>query len=71
MSSSNSNLPEKRGNFLDKVEKEPKPEESDYASGPCNNGTAKPKGTFLESSTPDQHKRVVERKAPSCGSRGG
>ena len=70
MSSSNNNLSDKRGNFLDKVEKEAKPEESDCTSGPCNNGSTKPKGTFLESSS-DQHKRVVERKAPSCGYRGG
>ena len=72
MSSSNNNVQDRRANFLDKVEKEGKPEEKDpNMNSDHSSSTGKPRGAgFLEPSS-EQTRRVVERKAPSCGYRGG
>lgn len=71
MSSSNTdNLSDKRGNFMDRVQREAKPEDKDTQGKGEDGGSSKPKGAFLES-TSDQQKRVVDKKAPSCGYRGG
>ena len=69
-SSNNQHLSDKRTNFLNKVEKEAGPEERDESPSCAGSNPVKPKGTFLDSSA-DPTRRTVERKAPSCGYRGG
>ena len=72
MSSSNNNVQDKRANCLDNVEKEGKPEEKEQSmNSDHSSSNAKPRGAgFLEPNS-EQTRRVVERKAPSCGYRGG
>ncbi len=69
-SSNNNNVAGKRNDFLDKVQKEANPEEKDPRDCGSSCDASKPRGTFLEP-VEDQHKQVFERKAPSCGYRGG
>ena len=69
-SSNNPNLSDKRTNFLERVEKEAKPEEREASPANAGSNAAKPKGTFLDASC-DRSKGTVVRKAPSCGYRGG
>jgi hypothetical protein len=69
-SSNNQHLSEKRANFLHKVDKESKPEEHDGSTANSASSASKPKGTFLERPS-EQPRPTVERKAPSCGYKGG
>jgi hypothetical protein len=68
--SNNDRISGKRTDFLDKLEKEGKLVDPEVSSSANSCASNKPKGTFLEAG-PDQSHRAVERKAPSCGYRGG
>jgi hypothetical protein len=69
MSSSDNRLNDKRSDFHDKVEKEKKPTDLDSSIGGCDTNSSKPKGTSLEGGS--DSRKVIERKAPSCGYKGG
>ena len=65
---------EKRGTFLDKVESEKAPVKAECGSDKsCDmgDGASKPRGAGFISSSTEPQCRPVDRKGPSCSSRGG
>jgi hypothetical protein len=71
MSSSSNNVQEKRTGFLEKLEKDAKPEEKDSTPSCSSTASTKPRGTFLEGSSDEPRRAVERRAAPSCARKGG
>jgi hypothetical protein len=69
-SSSSDSVANKRDEFLNKVQAESKTDPKSPGESGDGCDPPKPRGTFLEPAQ-GQQRRAVERKAPSCGYRGG